>query len=118
MHKSWNNDGDITDPGEELGFISTPFGTIPPVLIIPFTVPIIATPGITPRMRIVCRESGSAATTQPCGSYTWSETEGFSIFILPSGLTPVVPDTITLASYGDINADIIPNIVGGTLPYT
>lgn len=114
----WNNDGDFFDPGEELGFINSGSGVTPGLLSIPFTVPATATPGVTTRMRVVCRESGSAFSTQPCGTYTWGETEDYSVFLLPPGLTAVMPDTIELACYGDTTAAINPFVVGGTAPYT
>ena len=113
----WNNDGVLSDPAELLGFTSTAYGVIPTVLTISFTVPATATPGTT-RLRIVCRESGSAATTQPCGTYTWGETEDFSVLILPPGLTAITPDTLALNCFGDMDAAINSIVVGGTSPYT
>ena len=119
--KAWidfNNDNDFTDPGEELGFINTGSGVTPGLMSISFNVPLTATAGVTTRMRIVCRESGSAFSTQPCGTYTWGETEDYSVMLLPPGLSALAPDTIELACYGDTTAAITPVVLGGTSPYT
>ncbi len=113
----WNNDFVLSDPAELIGFTATPFGVVPGVQTITFTVPATAIPGTT-RLRLVCRESGSAFSTQPCGTYAYGETEDYTVMILPPELTAVVPDTIELACYGDTTAAINPFVVGGTAPYT
>jgi gliding motility-associated-like protein len=89
-----NGDGDFTDPNEEaftsagLGAAGTPSfsGTI--------TIPCATTPKIT-RMRVVLRESGTQASTTPCGTYTWGETEDYTVQILPP--TPPAPKVTTTA---------------------
>jgi hypothetical protein len=62
----------------QLGATNAAIGgnTLTGTINVPFT----ATPGIT-RMRIVLEE-GSAAVTSPCGTYTWGETEDYSLLIL------------------------------------
>lgn len=45
-------------------------------------IPNAALPGIT-GMRVVLRETSSAANVNPCGTYTWGETEDYIVNILP-----------------------------------
>ncbi len=45
-------------------------------------VPLSATSGYT-RMRVVCVETSTASTVQPCGTYTWGETEDYTVIISP-----------------------------------
>jgi hypothetical protein len=61
--------------------------------------------GLT-RLRVVLREGGSATLNQPCGTYTWGETQDYLVNLLPpancvppAGLTA----NITSASSADIN---------------
>ena len=75
----FNNDGDFTDPGEML---SDGNGT--GVNVIDFTVPCSITAGNT-RMRVKVVEQ-FGAITNPCGNYTWGETEDYTVNLLaPSG---------------------------------
>ncbi len=75
----FNNDGDFTDPGEML---SNGSGT--GVNAITFTVPCNAVAGNT-RMRVIVVEQGFNLTN-PCGTYTWGETEDYTVDIqAPSG---------------------------------
>lgn len=53
------------------------------------SIPFTALPGIT-RMRIVLVE-GATATPSPCGTYTWGETEDYSILILQNQSCSVPP---------------------------
>lgn len=75
----FNNDGDFTDVGEML---SNGSGT--GVNVITFTVPCNAVAGNT-RMRVIVNET-FANQTNPCGTYTWGETEDYTVNIqAPSG---------------------------------
>ena len=82
----WNQDGDFIDPGEEV-FTCGPnsaqqtwTGTV--------TVPATALVGST-RLRCVVEETGSLGGVNPCGTYTWGETEDYTVVVAPS-----VPDDI------------------------
>jgi hypothetical protein len=46
------------------------------------TIPFMAIPGPT-LMRVVMRESGTILNTGPCGTYTWGETEDYTVMIIP-----------------------------------
>ena len=73
----WNNDGDFTDPGEDVwnsgSAATTPFsGNI--------TAPAGATPG-TLRMRVRC--DYFTVPTNPCATQSYGETEDYDLVILP-----------------------------------
>ena len=82
--KTWidyNQDGDFDDPGEEVfswGPV-TPATANATTVTIPFTALIGST-----RMRVQVRETGTLASVTPCGTYTWGETEDYTIIINPS----------------------------------
>lgn len=86
-----NGNGSFTDPGETvfsqagLGSPASPSysGTI--------TIPSSTTP-ITTRMRVTLQESGSATSVTPCNTYTWGETEDYTVQILSS--TPPPPRVV------------------------
>ncbi|EAY24615.1 BNR/Asp-box repeat domain protein [Microscilla marina ATCC 23134] len=89
----WNHDGDFDDGGEEVAASAVMSNG---VFTQNITVPSGATNGTT-RMRVVCREKESgdnAATavsnTKACGTYSWGETEDYSIVIGTSGSAPVI----------------------------
>ena len=81
-YMDWNQDGDFTDPGELLGGFGP--GTIW-TWNGSFTVPATATVGTT-RFRVVLVETSSPNFINPCGSFTWGETEDYSFEVLPPGL--------------------------------
>lgn len=58
-------------------------------------IPTAAMDGVT-RMRVVLREGGSAATNNPCGTYTWGETEDYLVYIRVPGCnaTPVAGQAV------------------------
>lgn len=58
-------------------------------------IPTTAMDGVT-RMRVVLREGGSAATNDPCGTYTWGETEDYLVYIrVPAcNATPVAGQAV------------------------
>jgi PKD repeat protein len=77
----YNNDGDFDDAGEKLSAGATN-GSSGYVHTINFTVPCNVTAGTT-RMRVIVKESGAA---NPCGTYTWGETEDYTVNLLsPTG---------------------------------
>ncbi|MCX7742963.1 MAG: GEVED domain-containing protein [Flavobacteriales bacterium] len=96
VYIDYNQDGIYQEPSEIV--LS---GNLPAALqnsvIGNITIPPGALTGIT-GMRVVCRESGSAATTQPCGTYTWGETEDYLVDIRPyptndAGLAAIISPT-------------------------
>jgi len=74
----YNQDNDFVDPGENLGFVGPIVA--PAIGTLNFTVPGGATPGNT-RMRVVCVETGTPGSINPCGTYTWGETEDYTVQI-------------------------------------
>ncbi|MDW8273597.1 MAG: GEVED domain-containing protein [Chitinophagales bacterium] len=75
----WNQNGLFTDPGETVYTFGTTTGrnTVP---IGNITVPVNAALGNT-RMRVILRESTAPS---PCGTYTYGETEDYTVNIIPS----------------------------------
>lgn len=82
----YNQDGDHLDAGETV-YTSpiTSVGVTPTNLNFNFTVPITAIDGLT-LMRVVTHETTTAANVQPCNSlaisYTWGETEDYTVNII------------------------------------
>ncbi len=72
----WNQDYDLTDAGEEIGV--TPINGSTFTTTLSFTVPTGAIPGET-RLRVVGRETSSVSDIQPCGTFTYGETEDYTI---------------------------------------
>lgn len=100
MAKVWidfNQNGLFTDPGELV--FTTPVGVGAHVELTNITIPATATPGVT-RMRVVVVETTVAANVQPCGTYTWGETEDYFVQIAP---LPTCPQPTSLAV---ISADL------------
>ncbi|MFH0981763.1 MAG: GEVED domain-containing protein [Planctomycetota bacterium] len=77
VYIDWNQDLDFTDPGEQV-FSSTLPTPCPNTASGNVTVPVTALIGST-RMRVVVREGGTELLTLPCGTYTWGETEDYTI---------------------------------------
>ncbi|MFA5557785.1 MAG: GEVED domain-containing protein [Flavobacteriaceae bacterium] len=82
----WNQDGDFSDPGENIysvaiGFVSTYFGVV---------VPPETSPGLY-KIRIRSRQESS--TISPCGSYSDGETEDYMLRVVadcPALITDVI----------------------------
>ena len=75
----WNQNGLFTDPGEEV-YSSTTFTNGPHTEMGLVTVPTGAAPGIT-RMRVVLVETTVGTNVNPCGTYTWGETEDYFVMV-------------------------------------
>jgi hypothetical protein len=106
-----NGNGDFTDPGEEV-FVESPhqYGIVTGTI----TIPASATPGLTTTMRVITVETGAAANVNPCGTFTWGETEDYTIEILGAvACSPnrtqanVTADSVPTASY---TYTILPNL--------
>ncbi len=93
----WNQNGVFTDPGEEV------FTTGPNVAQQTFTgtvtVPATALVGST-RLRCVVEETGSLAGVTACGTYTWGETEDYTVIVAPSSANDLGITAITSPSSG------------------
>jgi len=90
VYIDWNQDQDFTDPGEEV-FTCGP-GSATTTYTGNVTVPPAAVLGST-RMRVVVEETGSLNNVNPCGSFTWGETEDYTVNVNPSS-----PDDIGLTA--------------------
>ncbi|MCO6438230.1 MAG: thrombospondin type 3 repeat-containing protein [Phycisphaerae bacterium] len=97
----WNQDLDFTDAGEQVYTSGATSSSCPQTFSGSFTVPAGATLGDT-RMRVVVRESGSESSTTSCGTFTWGETEDYTITVGPS--SPVVQ-----GPWDDDDGDEVPN---------
>lgn len=102
----WNRDGDFADAGETVNMGNTTAGTTVSATI---TIPTTAASGPI-RMRIVQRESGTAANTGPCAPNTpaWGEVEDYTIVV----------NTYTYAwsatTTGGVTSDGLPGTAGTT----
>lgn len=88
----FNRNGQF-EAAELLGATSYTGGTV--TSTINFTVPCIAQPGVT-RMRVVCVENTPAAI-QPCGTFTYGETEDYNVELFAGGNPSAnfsIPDTV------------------------
>jgi hypothetical protein len=106
-----NGNGDFTDPGEEV-FVESPhqYGIITGTI----TIPASATPGLTTTMRVVTVETSLASSVNPCGPYTWGETEDYTIEILGAvACSPnrtqanITADSVPVASF---TFNVLPNL--------
>jgi hypothetical protein len=80
--KAWidfNQNGMFTDPGEEV-YSSTTFTAGPHLENGLVTVPATAVAGLT-RMRVVTVETTLGTNVNPCGTYTWGETEDYFVMV-------------------------------------
>ena len=110
--KAWidfNQNGLFTDAGEEV-YSSTTFTNGPHIESGNITVPSNAIQGIT-RMRVVNVETSAATGVNPCGTYTWGETEDYFVNISAPPTCPQ-PSAPTLVSSTLNNATIDWNPVG------
>jgi PKD repeat protein len=88
----WNHDFDFLDANETVAG----FGPAPATntFVTNFQVPFAALLGPC-RMRVVGLETGSLAGVNSCGSYTWGETEDYTVNVIPSspndmGVTAII----------------------------
>ena len=106
----YNQDGDFIDAGERVyGLAATITG--PHTENALFTVPVTALAGAT-RMRVINVEFSAGTAINPCGTYTWGETEDYTInIVVPPACTgtPAPGNTLSTASA------VCPNSTGFTL---
>jgi len=110
VYIDFNGNGDFTDPGEEV-LVESPhqYGIVSGTISIPAS----ATPGLTTTMRVVTVETSLATSVNPCGTYTWGETEDYTIEILGAVACSqnrtqanVTADSVPVASF---SYTILPN---------
>lgn len=77
VYIDFNHDGDLTDAGESFAVFAYANPTLPNTTAGTISIPTTALTGNT-LMRIVCVEASSSS---PCGTYTWGETEDYTINI-------------------------------------
>lgn len=82
----FNQNGSFTDPGENV-YTSAAAVSGPHFETGNFTVPPTATLGLT-RMRVVNVETTLLTSINPCGTYTWGETEDYIVNIAPMPTCP------------------------------
>lgn len=102
VYIDYNQNGVLTDAGEEALFMLAP-STAPQTLSGNITIPFSALPGTT-LMRVVLRESGTAANITPCGTYSWGETEDYLVTIVaatPCSGTPTVGSVAVTSAAGN-----------------
>ncbi len=105
VYFDFNQDGDFTDAGEDFPVFAYANPTLPNTTTYSIPIPLSATTGNT-IMRVVCVES---STANPCGTYTWGETEDYSINITAAPACTGVPvggtaTASTLAGCGNTGA--------------
>lgn len=89
VYIDYNQDG-ILDPVTEVAFEGAITSTTNPLTGL-LTIPTSATLGTT-RLRVVMRESGSTTTVLPTGTYSYGETEDYTVEILePAVAAPNAP---------------------------
>lgn len=81
VYIDYNIDGDFDDPGEEV-FTFGP-NTTQQSFTTNITIPGTASIGTT-RLRAVVNETGTPTNVAPCGTFTWGETEDYTVNIIPS----------------------------------
>lgn len=98
VYIDFNQDGVYADPAELV--MGGPASALTQSSVLGnITIPPGALTGVT-GMRVVCRESGSASTVTPCGTYTWGETEDYLVDIRPlpnddAGIATIVSPSVS-----------------------
>ncbi|MCP4591500.1 MAG: hypothetical protein GY842_12210 [bacterium] len=107
----WNQDKDFDDANEQAYTSGTSSSSCPQTFAGSVTVPLTALLGNT-RMRVVVREGGTESSTLPCGTYSWGETEDYTVNVI---LPP--PTGACCLGYactnGNVTADYCVNTLGG-----
>ncbi len=101
----WNKDGDFTDSGETVATSTGISATA--AFTATVTVPATASLGAT-RMRVVCVETSAASSVSSCGTYTYGETEDYTINIAAGSITRP-QDNGSLVNANKIEVLVYPN---------
>ncbi len=97
----FNQNGSFADPGEKV-YNSTTTTSGPHIESGNISIPITASLGIT-GMRVISQES--VVPSNPCGTYTWGETEDYLVNIVPAP-TCIQPNTLTATNITSTSADL------------
>ncbi|MCF8408274.1 MAG: fibronectin type III domain-containing protein [Crocinitomicaceae bacterium] len=97
----YNQNGLFTDAGETIYATATP-SVGANVQNASIVIPSTALPGQT-RMRVVTVQTTSANNVTPCGTYSWGETEDYTVSIAPAPTCPQ-PTNITLVDANNTTA--------------
>ena len=97
----YNQNGLFTDAGETVYATATP-SVGANVQNASIVIPSTALPGQT-RMRVVTVQTTSANNVTPCGTYSWGETEDYTVTIAPAPTCPQ-PTNITLVDANNTTA--------------
>jgi hypothetical protein len=101
--KAWidyNHDGDFDDTGEEI--VTFPSGNNYNTHAVNFTVPTNLTYIGNTRLRVTIREGG---TPTPCGTYTWGETEDYTVNLISQVPEISVEGNYNIIGDGDNSPD-------------
>jgi hypothetical protein len=101
----WNKDGDFTDAGETVATSTGISATA--AFTATVTVPATASLGAT-RMRVVCVETSAASNVSSCGTYTYGETEDYTVNIAAGSITRP-QDNGSLVNTDKIEVLVYPN---------
>ncbi len=99
VYIDWNQDGDFDDIEETIGTAGP--NSVVTTYNFPFTVPAGAITGTT-RMRVIVQETADPSNISSCGTYSYGETEDYSVLIEPA--SPMVYISCTASQ---LNTDII-----------
>jgi hypothetical protein len=103
VYIDYNQNGLFTDPGETV-YASPVAVNGPNTINTIITIPATATVGLT-RMRVVNVETGTVSAVNPCGSYTWGETEDYLVNIVPPPTCPQ-PTNLNVISADQTSAQL------------
>jgi hypothetical protein len=101
IYIDYNQNGLFTDPGEQV-YVSPTYTSGAHTETGSITIPLTAIPGIT-RMRVVTVETSTASSINPCGTYSYGETEDYFVNIAPA---PTCPQPTALTNLGADNSSI------------
>lgn len=103
----WDNDGSFTQAIDSIATLGpTASGTASQAFTHNFTAPIGVLPGAK-RLRVVMRETSNPSSFTSCGTFTWGETEDYTLNLLPAsgldaGMTALV-SPVAPVSGGSVN---------------
>lgn len=100
VYVDFNQDGDFIDAGENIAIFPYANPALPNTTVSNIAIPLTATLGNTV-LRVVCVES---STTNPCGTYTWGETEDYNINIIAA--TPMAYSSCTATQANTSNVAV------------
>ncbi|PKP04735.1 MAG: hypothetical protein CVU11_03220 [Bacteroidetes bacterium HGW-Bacteroidetes-6] len=98
VYIDFNHNGLLTDAGESFSVFAYANPALPNTTSAIIQIPVTATLGNT-LMRVVCVESSSST---PCGTYTWGETEDYTINIIAASPMSYVSCTTTQTVTTDV----------------